>query len=158
MKTKLILALCAMALVFASCGGGGGTVVHSAFSEPADFMLSPGHPEVFHFTLPEDGKYSFEVEITYFSEQMQGTDALSLSYQLNGAGHGSEKKFSIPLKNGDTWLGTPTKEGSMDFVVKQMAEENLQLKKGEYEFHLNAETTPDKPILGMVKIQLNVLN
>ncbi len=159
MKKQILMAIALLAtLLFSACGSGSGSVVHTAFSEPADFMLSPGHPEVFRFTLPEDGKYSLELEITYFSEQMQGTDAIEMSYMLSGAGHGSEKKFSIPVRNGDKWAGTPTKEGSMDYLVKQKVAENLDLKKGEYEFHLRAETPVDKPILGMVKIQVNVLN
>lgn len=144
-------------LLFAACGGGG-TVVHTAFSEPADYSITSDKGEDFRFKITDEGKYSLQLEITYFSEQMQGNETMRMRYTLDGGGTKKEDKFSIPLKTDKGWAGEIVKEGGMDYIVKHNVAEGLSLKPGDYSFHLYADTDAEHPILGMVKIQFNLLN
>jgi hypothetical protein len=155
-RLPLVLAVMAMTLLTA-CGGGGGTVVDSAYAEPADFSLTPGHHEVLRLTVPEDGKYNLDVEVTYFSEQMQGMDALPMSCLLTAGGVTREEKFSIPVRKDGQWLGTLVKEGGMDYLVKQTVITGIDLKQSDAEFHLRAETPAEQPILGMVKLEVKLV-
>lgn len=141
-----------------SCGGK--EAVFAGESMPEAFILSFQKPETFDFDLAEDGKYSFALELTYFSEQMQKLEAgIPMYYILEGPslGNGKDKKFLLPIKDDKgEWRGD-LEENDHDRKFEATFEEGIELKKGKHTFKLYADSQAEgEAVQGMVAIGFKV--
>jgi len=147
-------------LFFLACVGVSRTVLFVGESDPADFTLSNAKPEHFAFEIPtgSSGTFDFGVELTYFENQMQGWDALPLSYTLTFPDGKQEKKqFAIKVRDDKgAWRGT-LRENLTDRFFEENIAQGLRLSPGKYALDLAGDSPSlDKPILGIVHVAFKV--
>lgn len=153
-----LLLMTAIALCFSACGGKAPIFIGEA--EPEDFSLSYQVPQEYTFEITEEGagKHSFDLELTYFSEQMQGWDAIPLYYIHVAPGNEEkDKRFQVSVKAEDgNWRGELL-ENENDRKFQQTIESGLQLNAGKHTLKLYGDSREEgKPILGIVKATLKV--
>ncbi|HHG85750.1 MAG TPA: hypothetical protein ENJ82_13465 [Bacteroidetes bacterium] len=152
----LLFCFSILALTVMSCGNR--TLVFAGEAEPENFSLSFKMPEEFDFEILEgaEGKHDFALEVTYFSEQMQGWDQIPLYYILTSPTAESDKRISIPVKDQKDWRGTLL-ANEHDRIFEQDIATGLDLAAGKYNLKLYGDSKDEgKPILGIVKVTFKV--
>lgn len=155
--TLRLICLSLVVLTLFSCGSR--SVVFVGEAEPEDFSLSFKMPEEFEFEIPEGGAgtHDFALEITYFSEQMQGWDQIPLYYILTTPNSESDKRVSVSVKeeNGG-WRGKML-PNEHDRLFEADIVNGLDLQPGKYNFKLYGDSKDEgNPILGIVKVAFKV--
>lgn len=147
-------------LFFQSCGITPRTAIFVGETDPADFSLSNTKPESFAFEVPAGSAatFDFAVELTYFENQMQGWDALPLSYTLTFPDGKEEKKPFLVNVHDDKggWRGA-LRENLTDRFFEENISKGLKLAPGKYKLDLFGDSpSVDKPILGIVHVAFKV--
>lgn len=163
MQTKFrnYLFLLSFSLLFmAGCSGAEKAPIFVGEVEPDAFTLSFQKPEVFEFNIPEKGSYQFDLEITYYSEQMQLMgNSLPLYYILEGPGLGDgvDKKFGVQVKNeAGEWRGDLL-ENEHDRKVQDAISSDVQLESGKHTLKLYADSQEQgQAVQGIVRVTFKV--
>jgi hypothetical protein len=150
--------ICGLTLLLVLGGCGARSLIFAGEAEPTDFSLSFQMPEEFDFEIADEkgGKFDFAIELTYFAEQMQGWDEIPLYYILTRPDTEEDKRFTLAVKEGDTWRGELL-ANEQDRIFEQEITRGIELTPGKYTFKLYGDSKEQgKPILGIVKVTFKV--